>query len=62
MQVQAQQEVVQENLPLKQYYVDVGQEDFKLDTLRDLLEALNANERRSVIFVNSRAKICYTQL
>lgn len=40
---------------IKQFYVDVGSEDFKLDTLCDLYETLAITQ--SVIFANTRRKV-----
>lgn len=40
---------------IKQYYVFVEQEDWKLETLSDLFETLAINQ--SVIFVNTRRKV-----
>ncbi|KAL6778478.1 EIF4A [Auxenochlorella protothecoides x Auxenochlorella symbiontica] len=40
---------------IKQFYVDVGMEDYKLDTLCDLYETLAITQ--SVIFANTRRKV-----
>ncbi|KAH7574399.1 hypothetical protein JRO89_XS03G0291600 [Xanthoceras sorbifolium] len=40
---------------IKQFYVNVGKEDYKLDTLCDLYETLAITQ--SVIFVNTRRKV-----
>ncbi|KAK2644930.1 hypothetical protein Ddye_020125 [Dipteronia dyeriana] len=40
---------------IKQFYVNVGKEDYKLDTLCDLYETLAITQ--SVIFVNTRSKV-----
>jgi len=39
---------------IKQFYVDCGREDFKVDVLKDLYETLTVSQ--TVIFVNSRRK------
>lgn len=39
---------------IKQFYVDCGRDDFKLDVLKDLYETLTVSQ--SVIFINSRRK------
>lgn len=40
---------------IKQFYVDVGEENFKLDVLCDLYETLAITQ--SVIFANTRRKV-----
>jgi len=40
---------------IRQYYIDVGLEEYKLDTLCDLYETISVNQ--SVIFCNSRRKV-----
>ena len=40
---------------IKQFYVNVGQEDWKLDTLCDLYDTLSITQ--SVIFANTRRKV-----
>jgi superfamily II DNA/RNA helicase len=41
---------------IKQFYVNVGREEHKLDTLCDLYETLSINQ--CVIFANTRRKVC----
>jgi translation initiation factor 4A len=41
---------------IKQFYVDVGEEKFKIDVLCDLFETLAITQ--SVIFANTRRKVC----
>uniref|UniRef100_A0A914DAE2 RNA helicase n=1 Tax=Acrobeloides nanus TaxID=290746 RepID=A0A914DAE2_9BILA len=48
-----QEEVTLEGI--KQFYVDVGSEEYKFDTLCDLYEAINITQ--AVIFVNTRRKV-----
>jgi translation initiation factor 4A len=40
---------------IKQFYVDVGEENFKIDVLCDLFETLAITQ--SVIFANTRRKV-----
>ena len=40
---------------IKQFYVDVGEEDFKIEVLCDLFETLAITQ--SVIFANTRRKV-----
>ena len=44
---------------IKQFYVNVGQEEWKLDTLCDLYDTLSITQ--SVIFANTRRKVGPTQ-
>lgn len=41
---------------IKQFYVNVGLEEHKLETLCDLYETLSINQ--CVIFANTRRKVC----
>ena len=42
---------------IKQFYVNVEKEEWKLDTLSDLYETVAITQ--SVIFANTRRKVCF---